>query len=128
MQFLIITVIVLAYPKIFKHDTLEILSHSGERISIAVMPFQNMTNDTIWDVWQDGIQNELINNLANSEELQVRQTESVNAIIRGTGLTNYASITPSVASNVSQKLDAKVFVTGSNKKGRLYNPYKRTTS
>ena len=113
---LIIAVIVLVYPKIFKRNTLERLRSSGERISIAVLPFQNMTNDTIWNVWQDGIQNELINNLANSEELQVRQTESVNAIIRGTGLTNYASITPSVANNISQKLDANVYVTGSIKK------------
>ena len=111
-----IVILILLYPKIFKRDTLERLKSSGERISIVVMPFQNMTNDTIWDVWQDGIQNELINNLANSEELQVRQTESINAIIRGTGLTNYASITPSVASNISLKLDANVYVTGSIKK------------
>jgi tetratricopeptide (TPR) repeat protein len=113
---LIIAVIILVYPKIFKQNTLERLRSSGKKISIAVMPFQNMTNDTIWDVWQYGIQNELINNLVNSEELQVRQTESVNTIIRGTGLTNYASITPSVASNISKKLDANVFVTGSIKK------------
>ena len=111
-----IVILILLYPKIFKRDTLERLKSSGERISIVVMPFQNMTYDTIWDVWQDGIQNELINTLANSEELQVRQTESVNAIIRGTGLTNYASITPSVANNISQKLDANVYVTGSIKK------------
>ena len=45
---LIIAVIILAYPKIFKRDTLERLRSSGERISVAVMPFQNMTNDTIW--------------------------------------------------------------------------------
>jgi tetratricopeptide (TPR) repeat protein len=113
---LIIAVIFLIYPKIFKRNTLERLRSSGEKVSIAVMPFQNMTNDTIWDVWQDGIQNELINNLANPEELQVRPTESVNAVIRGTGLTNYASITPTVASKISQKLDANIFVTGSIKK------------
>ena len=75
---LIITVIILAYPKIFKQDTLEKLRSSGERLSIAVMPFQNMTNDTTWNIWQDGIQNELITSLTNSEELKVRQTESVN--------------------------------------------------
>ena len=100
---LIITVIILAYPKIFKQDTLEKLRSSGERISIAVMPFQNMTNDTTWNVWQDGIQNELITSLTNSEELKVRQTESVNSLIQGKGLTNYASITPSVASTYFTK-------------------------
>ena len=112
---LIITVIILAYPKIFKQDTLEKLRSSGERLSIAVMPFQNMTNDTTWNIWQDGIQNELITSLTNSEELKVRQTESVNALLQGKGLTNYASITSSVASNISQKLDANIFIYGSIK-------------
>ena len=111
---LIITAI-LAYPKIFKRNTLERLRSSGERISVAVMPFQNMTNDTIWNVWQDGIQNELITSLTNSEELKVRQTESINPLIQSRGLTNYASLTPSVASTISQKLDANIFVYGSIK-------------
>ncbi len=110
---LIIAVIVLAYPKIFKRDTLEKLRSSGERISVAVMPFQNMTNDTTWNVWQDGIQNNLITSLSNSEELKVRQIESISGLLQNKGLTNYASITPSIASKISQKLDANVFINGS---------------
>ena len=94
---------------------MEKLRSSGERISVAVMPFQNMTNDTIWNVWQDGIQDKLITSLSNSEELKVRQTESINSLIQSKGLTNYASITPSVASTISQKLDANVFIYGSIK-------------
>ena len=112
---LIITVIVLAYPKIFKRDTLERLRSSGERISVAVMPFQNMTNDTIWNVWQVGIQNELITSLTNSEVLKVRQIESITGLIQSKGLTNYASLTPFVASDLSQKLDANIFIYGSIK-------------
>ena len=92
---------------------LEKLRSSGERISVAVMPFQNLTNDTIWDVWQGGIQNELITSLTNSEELKVRQTETVNSLLRSSGLTNYATIHPSDASKVSQKLEANVFIHGS---------------
>jgi len=57
---LIIAVIVLAYPKIFKRNTLEKLRSSGERISVAVMPFQNMTNDTLLNVWEEMIQDNLI--------------------------------------------------------------------
>ncbi len=106
---------VLAYPKIFKRNTLEKLRSTGERIAVAVMPFQNMTNDTTWNVWQDGIQNELITYLTNSEDLKVRQTESIHSLIQSKGLMNYASITPSVASNISQKLDADIFVYGSIK-------------
>jgi tetratricopeptide (TPR) repeat protein len=74
-----------------------------------------MTNDTTWNIWQDGIQNELITSLTNSEELRVRQTESINNLIRSNGLTNYASITPSVASKISQKLDADVYIIGTIK-------------
>jgi len=111
----LIVAAIFAYPKIFKRNTLEKLRSSGERISVAVIPFQNMTNDTTWNIWQDGIQNELITSLTNSEELRVRQTESINNLIQSKGLTNYASITPSVASNISQKLNANVFIYGSIK-------------
>jgi TolB-like protein len=103
---------ILTYPKIFKRDTLEKLRSSGERITIAVMPFQNMTNDTTWNVWQDGIQANLITSLSSSEELKVRQTQTINSLLQSKSLTNYASITPSIASNISQKLDANVFIYG----------------
>jgi tetratricopeptide (TPR) repeat protein len=111
-----IVIIILLYPKIFKRDTLERLRSSGERISVTVMPFQNMTNDTTWNVWQDGIQDILITYLSNSpEELKVPQSESVNNLIQGEKLANYASITPSIASKISQKLDADILVNGSIK-------------
>jgi tetratricopeptide (TPR) repeat protein len=106
---------VYAYPKLFRRDTLERLRSPGGRISVVVIPFQNMTNDTIWDIWQNGIQNELISSLTNSKELKVRQTESVNGLIKSKGLTNYASITPSLASSLSEQLDANVLVFGSIK-------------
>ena len=111
---ILIIAAILAYPKIFKRDTLEKLRASGERISVAVMPFRNMTNDTIWNVWQDGIQYNLITSLSNNpEELKVRQIESITNLLQSKGLTNYAAITPSVASNLSQKLDANVCIQGS---------------
>jgi tetratricopeptide (TPR) repeat protein len=117
MAILVIAAILL-YPKIFKRNILEKRSSSGERITVAVMPFQNSTNDTIWDVWQDGIQNLLITSLSNSEEFKVRQTESINGLLQSKGLTNYASITPYVASSISQQLEANVVISGSiNKAG-----------
>jgi len=92
---------------------LEKLRSSGERISVAVMPFQNMTSDTSLNIWQDGIQDILITSLSNSQELAVRPIESVKGLIKTKGLSNYASITPSIASSISQKLDARLFVYGS---------------
>lgn len=108
-----IVIVILLYPKIFKRNTLEKLRSSGERISVAVMPFQNITNDTTKNFWQEMIQDNLTTSLSNSAELQVRQAESITTLLQINDLTNYASITPSVASRVSQKLDASVFVHGS---------------
>ena len=102
------------YPKILKKDRLEYYRSKGE-ISVAVMPFQNLTNDTLWNVWQNGIQNELINSLTNTTELKIRQAETVNGLIKGRGITSYTSITPSVARNISRKLDSHVFIHGSIK-------------
>jgi len=110
-----IVIVILLYPKIFHRDKLKDIKDADGRISVAVMPFQNMTNDTIWNVWQDGIQNELITSLTNSEGLKVRQIESITGLIQSKGLTNYASITPSVASTLSQKLGANIFIYGSIK-------------
>jgi tetratricopeptide (TPR) repeat protein len=104
---------ILVYPKIFKRNTLERLRSTGDRITVAVMPFQNMTNDTTWNVWQDGIQANLISSLSSTEELKVRQTQTVNSLLQSKSLTNYASITPSIASNISKKLGANVFIYGS---------------
>jgi tetratricopeptide (TPR) repeat protein len=111
---LLIAVIILAYPRIFKQNTMESL-RSKDRITVAVMPFQNLTNDTVWDIWQSGIQDELITSLTFSDELKVRQKETTNTLLRSKGLTNYASIVPSSASLISQKLDADVFIHGSIK-------------
>jgi tetratricopeptide (TPR) repeat protein/TolB-like protein len=112
---LLIVVIVLAYPRIFKRHSLENLRTRGG-ISVAVMPFQNLTNDTVWNIWQSGIQDELITLLTFSDELKVRQKETTNTLLKSKGLTNYASIAPDVAGMISKKLDADVFVHGSIKK------------
>ncbi len=112
---LLITVGILVYPKLFRRTSLERLRSLGDRISVVVMPFQNMTNDSTWDVWQDGIQNELINNLTNSEDLRVKQVELINHLIQSKGLTDYASMTPAIAGSISQKLDANIFIYGSIK-------------
>jgi len=111
---LLIAVIVLVYPKIFKPDRLEQL-RSEDEIAIAVMPFVNMTGDTTWNIWQAGIQDELISYLTNSEDLKVRQTSTVNNILQGKDPVNWASLTPSAAGNISQKLNAEIFIYGTIK-------------
>jgi tetratricopeptide (TPR) repeat protein len=112
---IIVIAAIIAYTKIFKRDTLERLRSSDARISIAVMPFQNMTNDTILNVWEEGIQNDLISFLSNYKELKVIQIESINNLLQSRDFTDYTSISSSVASTISQKLDANIFIYGSIK-------------
>ena len=113
MAFILIGAAILSYREIFRQDKLSDIRSSDGRISVAVMPFNNLTNDTILNVWQVGIQDILITSLSNSDELKVRQIESTSSLIRGKGLTDNESITPSVAGKISQKLDADVFIYGS---------------
>ena len=110
---ILIIAAILSYPKIFKHDTLKNLRSSGKGITVAVMPFQNMTSDTTKNFWQEMIQDNLITSLSNSEELKVRQIESITTLLQSKGLARYASVTPSIANTISQKLDANVFISGS---------------
>jgi tetratricopeptide (TPR) repeat protein len=106
---------ILFLPSKLKRSSSENPRSSEGRISVAVMPFHNLTNDTTLNVWQDGIQEILIAVLSNSEELKVRQIESTSNLIQSKGLKDYASITPFVAGNISQKLNADVFIYGSIK-------------
>jgi len=109
---LLIVATIILYPRIFQRDSLEYLRSKG-KISIAVMPFQNRTSNTSWDDYKNVIQDILITYLSNSNELSVRQTESINSLLDARNLDNYASITPTVASNISKRLDANVFIYGS---------------
>jgi len=112
----VIIAMVLIYPKIFNRVKPENIIDPDGRISVAVMPFQNLTNDRVLNIWQNGIKDELINFLsANPKELKIRQTESINTLIQSQNISDYVSITPAVASTISKKLDANVFITGSIK-------------
>lgn len=114
---LIIAVIILAWPKIFRQDSLERLRSKGEKLTIAVLPFQNMTNDTTWNVWQEGIQSSLISSLSEVEDLKVRQKETVNNLLNSNGPMEYATISPAFAGSISKKLDADIYIYGSILKG-----------
>ena len=103
------------YNKIRKSELTGDLITSDNRISIAVMPFRNMTNDTTWNIWQESIQQSLISFLSNNKEIKVRQEETINTFLKTKGLTEYAAITPSDAAKISQKIDANIFVYGSIK-------------
>jgi len=110
---LFIAVVILAYPKIFNHGKSRIPREVRGKVSIAVMPFNNMTGDSIYSLWQEGLQNLLITSLSNSQELSVRQFETVNSALSGNTSVDYASFPPSLMSKLAQKLEANTIISGS---------------
>jgi len=109
---LIVVVCILLYPKIFKRDQFEGIRDPEGKISIAVMPFENLSGDTLYNVWQGGFQNLLITSLSNSEELSVRQYQTMYAVFENKRNVAHASITPSVASELALKLETGTFILG----------------
>ncbi len=84
-----------------------------KRISIAVMPFRNMTHDTTWNKWQDWIQQCLISSFSNTRELKVRQKESINTLLNIHYPVEYTQISPDIAGRISKRLEADLFIYGS---------------
>jgi len=109
---LIVVVVVMAYPKIFKKDNFKDIRDDDGRISVAVMPFQNMTGDTLYNIWEMGLQTNLISRLSYSEELSVRQFQTMYDIFETGGHVNKASITPSVESEIASKLESNTYISG----------------
>ncbi len=104
------------FTNFFRKGDLEKLIASGERITIAVFPFQNMTADETLNIWQDAIQMNLINDLTNRGGLIVRQQETMNGILQPQGKLEYGPLTTGSAALISEKLNAEIFVYGSIQK------------
>ena len=74
----ILTAAVLLHIRMLSQNTLSEKKTADERTSVTVMPFQNMTDDISLNIWQIGIQNNLISFLSkNPEDLRVHQPESI---------------------------------------------------
>jgi tetratricopeptide (TPR) repeat protein len=90
-----------------KTESIEV-SKEQEAPSVPV----NLSGDTLYNVWQGGFQNLLITSLSNSEELSVRQYQTMYSILESKRNLSYASITPSVASELALKLETRTFILG----------------
>ena len=109
---LVIAVGILVYPKIFNKDDFRGMRDQDGKISIAVMPFENLSGDSLYNVWQGGIQNLLITTLSNSAELSVRKYQAINTVLDEKININMASLSPTFAREVANKLDTKTFILG----------------
>ena len=112
ISLLVIVSFILVYLKTADLKSFKDRDTSDNVITLLVLPFRNLTNDTMMDIWQDGIQTNMIALLSNTEEFKVRQIENINEYLQYNGFTHFASITPSVANEISRKLQAKVFLYG----------------
>ena len=109
---LLVVVAILGFPKIFGNGDTRVRRKMPDQISIAVMPFKNMTCDTLYNLWQGGMQNLLITSLSNSEELLVRQFETMNSLLSGKDDINYAGLSPTVAGKMAKKVEANTVISG----------------
>jgi len=109
---LLIVLAILVFPKIFGNQDSRLRREMPDQISIAVMPFKNMTGDTLYNLWQGGMQNLVITSLSNSEELSVRQFETINSLANKKADLNYASLTPALAGEMARKVEANTVISG----------------
>jgi adenylate cyclase len=70
ISILLVAVCMLLYPKIFKKDKFEDIRDS-DKISIAVLPFTNMSSDSEQEYFCDGIAEDILNDLTQLEGLHV---------------------------------------------------------
>jgi AraC-like DNA-binding protein/tetratricopeptide (TPR) repeat protein/TolB-like protein len=106
--FATIGIILFIFPLLQGRTNLDDLRSSDGRIPVAVMPFENLTGNRTWDCMQLN----LISYLSGYDELTVRQKEAVDMLLAGKGNPGQASITPSLASSISKRLDSKIYISG----------------
>jgi TolB-like protein len=104
---------ILLYPKIFKRDKFEEIRDTEGKISIAVMPFENLTGDTTLNWFQRGISSLIINGLAGSSELALRDDQTMYEVMESMNEVFTAGISPSQAKRVAEKVRAETYISGS---------------
>jgi tetratricopeptide (TPR) repeat protein len=110
---LFVAVCILLYPKIFARDQFKEVRDQDGRISVMVLPFENMTGDTLLSIWQDGIQDGIITGLSESKELSVRPFQAVRSVLSAYDPVNRASLSPALARAASEKLETNTYIRGS---------------
>ena len=113
---LVVVVVILAYPKVFKIDKFEEIRDPDGKFSIAVMPFDNLTGDPSLNYWQRGISELLINDLGTSSELSVLSSQTMYEVVESMGKPQTASIIPSIAKEAASKVNAGTHIIGNYQK------------
>jgi len=109
---LIVVVVILAYPKVFKKDKSLFDKAFENKISIAVFPFMNNTGDSTLDHWEYGISELLINALSTSNTLTVIDNQTINDVIDNVESVHTASIAPDIAKEVATRVRVESYIDG----------------
>ncbi len=80
--------------------------------SIAVMPFENLTNDPDFDVWERGLANLVISDLSGSKELYVLDSQSLFDVIQAVQQSRKAQLLPDLAREVANRTEVKQVILG----------------
>jgi tetratricopeptide (TPR) repeat protein len=110
---LMIIVVILAYPKIFNRNRLKSLRSSDGKISVAVMPFNNLTGDTTLNWFERGISSLIINGLGNSSELSVADEYTMFDVFESMNQVMTGGMSGSMAKEVARKVGAETYISGS---------------
>jgi len=106
-------VLKLISPSGFKIITPGKQDTTDERISVTVMPFRNLTNDSALDYLTFGVQDWVVTCLSfYPDEFNVRPFELVRDVMRSENMSDYSSVTPYTGSGISKRLKAEVFLIG----------------
>jgi len=109
----ILLYIVLDQFNFFRKDKFEDVRDPDGKISIAVMPFENLTGDTTLNWFQRGISSLIINGLGNSSELAVRDDHTLFEVMESMNQVYTAGVSPSLAKEVATKVHAETYISGS---------------
>ncbi|KPK83207.1 MAG: hypothetical protein AMS27_13265 [Bacteroides sp. SM23_62_1] len=109
----VILIIALDLFNIFRKDKFEDIRDADGRISIAVMPFENLTGDTTLNWFQRGVSSLIINGLGTSSELAVRDDHTMFEVMESMDQVYTAAVSPSLAKEVAEKVKAETYIRGS---------------
>jgi tetratricopeptide (TPR) repeat protein len=111
--FIIILLLIFDPFHFLRKDKFEDIRDPEGKISIAVMPFENLTGDTTLNWFQRGISSLIINGLGNSSELAVRDDHTMFEVMESMNQVYTAGISPSVAKEIAEKVKAETYISGS---------------
>jgi len=82
------------------------------RHSMAVMPFDNLTGDDSFDIWEKGMATLLITALSTSKELYVLDSQSLFDVINAVKSAQTAQVIPQLAREVATRTKVKTVILG----------------